>query len=225
MGRYLFFLLILVIVSAGVTYAVLLANNPAPEVGEKGTIPETKQNPLSNIQKNETQLDLQQKGNLAHLPEMPEMNQPNFEQMRAKWNEKEQVNQLELERTYTYCGHTIKEQLKPDSPMLSLPRTQLLKIYSGWKVKEEVGSRLLLHRRIEDFCPEDLNKRYVGKQNGYVTIFYGEPGMKEKVFKVTDISTENLPLQLKAKLEKGIESESEDHLISIIEGLTVYYNE
>lgn len=134
------------------------------------------------------------------------------------------LTELILKRYYTYCGHTDTENIR-DSSLFSLSKEEILKLYPGWRVKESLKTRLVLFHRVEDLCPLDMQKKYVGEKDGYVTIFYGEPGQKFKVFKVTEVPTKNFPLQIKAQLEQGIKSESEDHLVSVIEGLEVYNEE
>ncbi|AZR73113.1 hypothetical protein BBF96_06775 [Anoxybacter fermentans] len=207
MGRYLFLALIVVIISAGVTYSILSLGNLIPEIrGEEKQI---------SIKESENSLTDLNFLNRILRPEEIEVGDKN----------EEVVNQLVLERYYTYCEHTVTEKINENSPLMILSKDELLGLYSGWKVKEDLGGRLILHSEIDDFCPKDMAKRYVGEKGGFVAIFYGEPGMKEKVYRVTDIPVKDLPLQIKAQLEKGIKSESEDHLISIIEGLAVYYDE
>jgi hypothetical protein len=108
---------------------------------------------------------------------------------------------------------------------MELPQEEILKLYSEWEVKGNVGGRITLYHQVNDLCPTDLAKHWVGEKNGYVAIFYGEPGMREKLFRQTDIAVKHFPLQIKANLTRGIPSESEDHLITIIEGLQVYLAE
>ncbi|MCK4261167.1 MAG: BofC C-terminal domain-containing protein [Halanaerobiales bacterium] len=204
MRRYSFLALILIAFSALITYSVLNWNLPMPKQSD---------NNLQSFPKSE---------NFSN-----ELKRTPFssEEIEVNLPSEKRIAQLVLERYYTYCKHTTIEELRPDSPLRALSREELLKLYSGWIIKEDLGSKIVFFHTITDLCPDDLTKRYVGEKNGFVAIFYGQPGMKEKVYKMIDIPFSELPLQLQSQLEVGIQSESDDHLISIIEGLAVYYDE
>lgn len=138
----------------------------------------------------------------------------------------EGLSELLLKRYYTYCGHTEVEEIKQGSSLLTLSRQEILKLYPDWEVQESSKDRINLFRPVDDFCSIDQKKRYVGIKDGYVAIYYGDPGMKKKkVFRVTDISAKKFPAPMRQQLEEGIPGESEEHLISIIEGLEVYNDE
>lgn len=199
MRRYLVIAIAMVMVSAMITYSILIWDKPVPEAKD---LPGKPIDPLSGI---------------ALDPVNP---------LNIKVSQKPQgVDRLTLRRLYTFCGHTVEEELTQNSPVIGLPREEVLKLYSDWEIKEDSGNRLVLFHRMDDLCPADLLKRYVGEKGGFVTIFYGMPGMKEKVFRMTKMSVKSLPLQIQANLERGILCESEDHLVSIIEGLEVYFGE
>lgn len=199
MRRYLVIAIAMVMVSAVITYSVLIWDKPVPEAKDR---PEKPLDSLSGI---------------ALDPVNP---------LNIKVSQKpEGVRRLTLRRLYTFCGHTVEEELAQNSPVIGLPREEVLKLYSDWEVKEDSGNRLVLFHRVDDLCPADLLKRYVGEKGGYVTIFYGLPGMKEKVFLMTQMPVKQLPLQVQANLEQGILCESEDHLVSVIEGLEGYFGE
>lgn len=194
MRRYTYIAFVMVALAALLTYSILIWDHPAPEVKSQ---PEKPKDSLSGLT-----LDP-----VSHLSS------------QAQANRRTSVDELVLQRYYTYCGHTTTEEVPQDSPLLNLPQDEVLKLYSDWDVKENAGGRIALHHRVDDFCPADLAKHWVGEKDGFVAIFYGEPGMRQKLFRLTDIAVKNFPLQIKANLARGIPSESEDHLITIIEGL------
>lgn len=221
MRRYLIIALFLVLVSAGVTYSILIWEQPKPEAGKSKMQDqlEGQTDHLTKTENSETAKGLFSESNfMAQSPVVPEEIQINTSRPKI-------TTQLILERYYKFCQHTEVEEMDHTSPLITLPRQELLDLYPGWVVKEDFAGRLILRREINDLCPKDLQKRYVGEKSGFVTIFYGEPGMEDKVYRNTEIPVEGFPLQIKAQLENGIPSESESHLISIIEGLEVYYGE
>lgn len=198
MRRYIFIALGMVVLTAMITYSVMIWDTPVPEAKDQ---PENPKNSLSGLTL-----------------------EPISPLKKVEKSQNNPVSQLLLQRYYSGCGHTVVEEVTR-SPLLSMPREELLKLYSDWEVKENQGSRLVFYHKVNDLCPADLARRWVGEKSGCVTIFYGRPGMKEKIFRITQIPVEQFPLQIKANLNKGIPAESEDHLISIIEGLEVYINE
>ena len=204
MRRYLIYALVLLALSATITYSILIWDQPIPELKEEEVDQDNQPTDLVNL--------------LTQSPGNPP-------QLKVDLEKKDIFSQVILERVYLSCGHRISEEISSDSPLLNLSREELLRLYPGWKIKDEQGSRLVLQMKINDLCPEDTKKRYVGAQGGFVTIFYGLPGMNGQAFKVTDIPVRCLPEDLQQRLKEGIITESEDHLISVIDGLAVYYFE
>lgn len=205
MRRYLIFALILLAISAGITYSILIWDQPTPELSEKKEVDQNNQPPdLVNL--------------LAQSP----VNPP---KIKVDLATNKIFTQVILERIYLSCDHTVVEEINSDSPLLDLSRKEFLSLYPGWKIKEEQGSRIVLQMKINDLCPEDEKKRYIGKRGGFVTIFHGLPGMNGQIFRITDVPVKCLPEDVQEKLHQGIVTESEDHLISVMDGLAVYYYE
>lgn len=219
--RYVLIALFLVLVSAAVTYSILIWEVPAPKAGESqsnqqmGLEDHRQSDP--GTKKNQDELIMDSK--------LFTQSPVGVEDIQINTARPKMITQLILERYYKLCQHTEVEEMDHTSPLITLPRQELLNLYPGWVVKEDLAGRLILRREINDLCPKDLKKRFVGEKDGLVTIFYGAPGMKSKVFRRTEIAVAGLPLQIKAQLKKGIPSESDSHLISIIEGLEAYYGE
>ncbi len=203
MRRYLLLAILFVAISAGITYSILIWEEPTPEI--------TKPNQGGSEQQDNKPINL-----VTQTPTNPE-------EIEVELSVNRTWNKIIFERVYTYCNHTVIEELKQSSPLLNLSRKEFLGLYPGWMIKDESGGQLVLQMKINDFCPEDLKKRYVGEKDGFVAIFYGEPGMKEKLVKITDIPTAGFPVSLQEKLRQGIVSNSEDHLISFIDGLASFY--
>lgn len=221
MRRFVIIAVFLILVSAGISYSILNWDHPIPEAGKsKNEVQlEGQIDHSAKTEDAETGKGLFSEANfLAQSPVIPEEIQINTSRPRI-------TTQLILERYYKFCQHTEIEEMDHTSPLITIPRQELLDLYPGWVIKEDFAGRLILRREINDLCPTDLQKRYVGEKGGFVTVFYGEPGMKNKVYRNTEIPVAGFPLQIKAQLKIGIPSESESHLISIIEGLEVYYGE
>lgn len=219
--RYMLIALLLILVSAGVTYSILIWEVPAPEAGDSQL---DRQLNKGISQQAQTE-DEEQSDKLIMDSDLLTQSPVAVEDIQINTARPKITTQLILERYYKFCQHTEIEEMDHTSPLITLPRQDLLDLYPGWVVKEDLAGRLILRREINDLCPKDLKKRFVGEKDGLVTIFYGAPGMKSKVFRRTEIAVEGFPLQIKAQLEKGIPSESDSHLISIIEGLEAYYGE
>ena len=201
MRRYLVLIALVICFTAIVTYSFLLGETNIPKVENDDF-----------ISQDENQ-DLLEK--LTEIPLEPE-------QIIADQLLRKPRMSAMLERYYNYCGHTITEELPQSSPLLALTIDQIMELYPDWQIKDRQSEKITLYREVDDFCPEDLAQRYVGIKDNYVAIFIGKVGMKKKILKVTEIPIDSLPVDVIEQLRQGIQSKSEDYLITVIEGLSVY---
>lgn len=204
MRRYLLLIVLIIGFSAIVTYSILLEE--------------------TNIPKTENDDFISRKENNDLLEQMTEISVEPEKIVVDQLLRKPRMTAI-LERHYNYCGHTITEKLPQNSPLLALTADKIIKLYPDWQIREKQSEKITLYREIDDFCPKDLAQRYVGIKDNYVAIFFGKVGMYQKIFKVTEIPINSLPVEVVEQLRKGIQSKSEDHLITVIEGLSVYYYE
>ncbi len=108
------------------------------------------------------------------------------------------------------------------SAFIGLSTEDLTSISKQWEVQQyNPGRALILYRNVGDLAPEDKNTMHLGIKDGKIAIFYGKSGdefLKQK----TDINIGDLPFDERLRLEEGIIVNSQEELLTILEGLNSY---
>lgn len=132
-----------------------------------------------------------------------------------------------LETAYTKCRHIVISKYEEQDQLVgkSLAEIQQELTYKDgyllW-VNEEDGG-LVIHHRIEDWCPDDQERVHLGLFKGHVAVFRGPTGMDQELLRVTGIRGEDLPEKLRQDLESGIlEYDGEDEANFVLENLDEY---
>ncbi|MBE3588040.1 MAG: hypothetical protein IMW93_05720 [Thermoanaerobacteraceae bacterium] len=103
--------------------------------------------------------------------------------------------------------------------LVGLDRAELEKRYppdQGWNVQEQ-GRTLILHQRLEEFCPEHQNYRHLGLYEGQLAVYQGPLGHNEKLLRVEkNLPVSSLSSDLQLKLHQATEFDRQDAQIQAI---------
>jgi hypothetical protein len=131
-----------------------------------------------------------------------------------------------MEKAYSKCRHMITSGY--EEPLELMGKTvaaiqQEFTYKDGYMVWFTEDGSLMIHQRIEGWCPDDQERVHLGIFKGHVAVFRGPSGFDEEVLRVTGIRTELLPETLRQDLEAGIlEYSSEDEANFVLENLDEY---
>lgn len=131
---------------------------------------------------------------------------------------------IELYKLYSICDHLIK-QTEYEINLNGLKELDLFNKYSedaGWKIAIE-DENIRLTQKIDGLCPKDGNARYLGVQNGFLSIYQGPAFLEGPLVKITDIQVDNLPLEWQEKVyNKTLEFSNESELLEALDSLDEY---
>lgn len=128
----------------------------------------------------------------------------NFEEVNAGTIKVSPNTSITFEICYKECNHIIVKKEKAEQDIVNLTQEEIQLKYKDWSIKEFTTENIILYKENEGIC----NEHYVLKQeNGYIVVYEIDKEKKEKLLKITDISTKYLP---------------ESDLLEIGNGLAVY---
>lgn len=137
----------------------------------------------------------------------------------------DEQSQIKLEQEYLRCHHLIKSSFPDRNRLLgkSLEEiSQLLTIDNGYTLAME-GNTLIIHQRIEDWCPEDKEKCRLKEYQGRVAVYQGPDAEHDILLRVTEIEMESLPASIAEDIKQGsYVFDSEDALNDALENLDEY---
>jgi hypothetical protein len=128
----------------------------------------------------------------------------------------EQKWDLELDKTYTLCGH--REVLTHSYCSLKSLKTALESLH-GYQLKRISGSLYVYGTSIGDYCGSCRNHQFLGVNEQNVAVIRGTPENPGPVQEKTEIKIQNLPQLELEDLRKGIPVRSSDEKLQLIEGL------
>lgn len=124
---------------------------------------------------------------------------------------------------YEQTGQEELNKIKPTQEMIGLSKKDLEEIYNGWIIDEfspaKVQLTLRVGRQAEGVI---LPKYYLGIKDGYVAVYKKTPSTQATLKQLTKIPIKSLPEQETKDLERGIQVQSEQELLEILEGLSSY---
>ena len=126
---------------------------------------------------------------------------------------------MQQKLVYLKCGDEENLRTKPSENYIGLSLPQIQSAYPGWTIDYFDSSEVRMTLLVDNFCREHANGVYIGAKDGYVTVFYGKPGLKPIVKEVTTISTKQLVEADIAELEKGIIVNTKEELLRTLEGM------
>lgn len=131
-----------------------------------------------------------------------------------------------LERVYTRCKHVITDDFSGRKYLEGKSLDEIRKFYpfkEGYLVWFNEDGVLIIHQRLEDWCPRDRNKRHLGMYKGYVAVYKGPTGYNEEIARMTRIKVDSLPEKLKKDIIMGrMEFADETSLNDVLESLDEY---
>lgn len=129
------------------------------------------------------------------------------------------------EYAYTKCRHMVVNRLKAGN-LAGKTLAEIRKMYpssQGYLVWISRDGKLIIHKRIEDWCPTDRHRVHLGINKGYVAVFRGPGGINDEVLRTTLIQADSLPEQMRRSIEAGVlEFDSEDEAYFVLENLDEY---
>lgn len=130
------------------------------------------------------------------------------------------------EQAFTRCRHIVTS-VYPDANKLSGKNLnelkEMLPYEKGYLIWQEEDGSLIIHQRVEDWCPEDREKVHIGILNDYVTVFRGPGGIDDEIIRTTKIKAATIPHKLKQTMEAGIlEFGSEEQADFVLDNLDEY---
>lgn len=147
------------------------------------------------------------------VPQNREVLQPDLQQ---KVTSQTHITQKIL---YNKCGdeEVIREQV--NDKLIGMTTQQLRQVYQGWELELFDINEIVLSLQVDGFCRNHSDNMFVGIHNGYVSVFYGQPGAKALLKEETNIPLNTVQAQDQAELVKGIVVKDRSELLQTLEGL------
>jgi len=131
-----------------------------------------------------------------------------------------------LERIYTRCRHVVTSDFKGRKYLKGRSLEEIRKLYTfkeGYLVWFNEDGSLVIHQRVDDWCPEDKDKRHLGVYKGYVAVYKGPTGYNEEIVRITRIRVETLPAKMRQDIMSGnLEFKDDTTLNDALESLDEY---
>ncbi len=121
---------------------------------------------------------------------------------------------LIIKKHYKECGHTTKDYAEIPEELVNRTRKQVEQTYSDWEIRGFSPNEIVILKEVGGIC----NEHYVLREkDGKVVIYTQDANGKESINEITEISTEYLTEDDKAKLKEGIKATGKEELNSLIE--------
>lgn len=134
------------------------------------------------------------------------------------WAAEEEKNMVVNENTIMstkniyLCGHAEEISEKSSAyALVGIDYAELHRMFStqdGWHVQFDSPEELILGRRVEELCLEHQDYRHLGIYHGNLAIFQGPLGVNTLLLQVIQRPVENLPTNLRSKLDQAKEFET-----------------
>lgn len=130
------------------------------------------------------------------------------------------------ETAYMRCRHIISAEYAGRENLTGKKLQDIKRLFSekdGFLVWFAEDGTLVIHRRLEDWCPVDKNKVHLGVVKNHVAMFRGPGNINDEIIRITNIQIEVLPENLRRDLKAGIfEFTDEDEANFVLENLDEY---
>ncbi|HBE78638.1 MAG TPA: hypothetical protein DDW65_12810 [Firmicutes bacterium] len=124
---------------------------------------------------------------------------------------------LELDKTYTLCGHT--ETTKNVFTSLKSLEAALAAQNRNYRFKRISGHLHVYGMTINDYCSNCREHQFLGISEGNVAVIMGTPDKPGPIQEKTAINIKDLPQLELADLRKGIPFKNTNEKLQLIEGL------
>ncbi|HXL04082.1 MAG TPA: BofC C-terminal domain-containing protein [Bacillota bacterium] len=122
-------------------------------------------------------------------------------------------------RTVYECGHEETNRIPAPAEMIGLSRDDLAKQIEGWTITEFSESQVVFFQKRQGMSPSCLKTMHIGEKDGWVTVFYGTPDNRCRPKSATRIKVSDLPPRELDDLNTGIPVSGEEELLHILEAL------
>jgi hypothetical protein len=120
---------------------------------------------------------------------------------------------------YTKCGDEEITREPASAKLVGMTAQQLCQVYQGWSVETFDRQEVVLVLQVDGYCKIHNDNMFVGIHNGYVAVFYGQPGPQALLKEETNIPLESVQTQDQEELTKGIIVKDRSELLQTLEGL------
>ncbi|MEJ6952038.1 BofC C-terminal domain-containing protein [Natronospora cellulosivora (SeqCode)] len=128
-----------------------------------------------------------------------------------------QSTPLIIQVFYEKSNILIQEIVAMPEEFIDLNLDEFLLLLENWQLKEySSGRMMILYKSVNEFAPNKEKKMYLGIKDSKIAIFNGNGNHLKKI---TDINVENLPEEEIESLRKGIYVNTQEELLSILDGL------
>lgn len=131
-----------------------------------------------------------------------------------------------METAYTRCKHIVSTKYKGSDGLKGKSLQDIRKIFpekKGYLVWFTDDGTLVIHRRVETWCPKDRNKVHLGVVKNHVAVYRGPGGINDEIMRITNVRIEVLPENLRRDLKAGIfEFTDEEEANFVLENLDEY---
>ncbi|WP_182200476.1 BofC C-terminal domain-containing protein [Paraliobacillus salinarum] len=90
-------------------------------------------------------------------------------------------------------------------------------MYEGWQLVDQNQEEMVFRQQVDDISPYLKKSGYFGLQNSMLSIFEGEPIHQQVIQSFYQIDTETLESRQIEALEKGIQIESKEKYLQVLE--------
>ena len=119
-----------------------------------------------------------------------------------------------LKKTYTDCGHTVKDFVELPQELVNMTETELKQKYPDFQVEVFSSKEIILSKKETGIC----NEHYLLKEREHhIAIYTIDKDGKEKLLEDTSISTQYLPETDAIAIQNGIKLYGKEALNSALE--------
>ena len=130
------------------------------------------------------------------------------------------------ETAYGRCHHIVTSGYAGQETLVNMTLDEVREVFSsrdGYLAWFDEDAALIIHQRLETWCPVDENKYHLGLFKEQVAVFKGPAGIDDELVRVTGIKAETLPAHILEDLKAGVmEYEGEDQANTVLENLDEY---
>ena len=194
MNKIIVWILVIIVVTMGITMAVIITEPKKEKIAETKVVEE------NNIVQNDIVANVQKEEPIKEA-------NTNFEKISPNAF-------ITYKTAYKKCGHISTEFKEIPKELVNLTKEELKAKYSEWDIEEFSDVNIVISKSVDENCNEHF---IVKDKEGIVTIFRKLEDGNEIEYETTEIATEYLTDTDKINMEKGIEVNGIQNLNQLIE--------
>lgn len=130
------------------------------------------------------------------------------------------------EEAYTRCRHILTSGFENRAKLVGLSLKELRELMppeEGYLIWCAEDGSLVIHQRIEGWCPVDKDKVHLGVFEGKVAMFRGPSGIDDEVIRITEVKVDDLPENMRKAVVSGVlEYKGEEEAAYVLDNLDEY---